>query len=227
MVHRVADDVDQRIANGLQHRAVQLSFSAHLNQLDFFASFRGGIAHQPGELEPDAANLLHAREHHALLQFQGNKVHGPHRGHQVGIHAVGRTGDQAVAGQHHFADQVHQLVEQIDIDPHLRDHVVALGPFFGRAVVTDHDVGDFGEAGFVADGGGDRFTRDDRCCRDGRCSRSRSSRGRSHSGDCADVGLVGRKRSCHHRLRLYWRWLGQHVALGQGAQQVQQCGVIA
>jgi hypothetical protein len=67
------------------------------------------------EPAPDASDGLHARLHHALLQFGRDQVEPLPSCHQIGVfHFLGELED-LVARQHQLPDQVHQLVEQCNI----------------------------------------------------------------------------------------------------------------
>ncbi len=72
VVGRVADHVGERIANELEHLAVELGVGPVHLELDRLAEFGGQVAHDPRQLLPGAADRLHAGLQHALLQLRGH-----------------------------------------------------------------------------------------------------------------------------------------------------------
>ena len=69
MVARVADHVDQRIADFLDDIAVELDILALDFELDVLARLGGNIAHQPRHLLEGRLERDHAQTHRGFLQI--------------------------------------------------------------------------------------------------------------------------------------------------------------
>ena len=67
--HAVADQVHQRVLDGLDDGPVQFRLGAVHLQPDLLAEGHGHVAHHARQLVPDHADGLHARLHDALLQL--------------------------------------------------------------------------------------------------------------------------------------------------------------
>ena len=80
MIPAIAYHMRERILDQFQHLAVQFGIGAAHLKINFLAQFIGQIAHQPRQLRPGITNRLHARLHHAFLQF-GSDVRQPLQGH--------------------------------------------------------------------------------------------------------------------------------------------------
>ena len=72
MVGSVADHVNQRIADGFDHIAIQLGFATLLDQVDFLAGFFGDIAHQARHFLEDALDRHHPHRHRQILEAAGD-----------------------------------------------------------------------------------------------------------------------------------------------------------
>ena len=115
MVHGVAHQVGQRIANLFHHGFVQLGLGAADDQLDVFAQLLANIAHHALEAVEGAANL-----HHAQVQGRVTHFFDQARQGRGGLQQFGRSG--ALGGQagpgpgdDEFTDQVDQRVEFVGI----------------------------------------------------------------------------------------------------------------
>ena len=75
------------------------------------------VADHPRQLRPDVVDRLHAGLHDALLQLAGDQVEPLGGADQRRVAGLRHAADELVAGQHQLADQVHQAVEQVDVDP--------------------------------------------------------------------------------------------------------------
>jgi hypothetical protein len=116
VIDGIAYNVRQRILNRFDDRLVELGFfSFHLDAY-LLAAHRGHVAHGARELAPDVADRLHARLHHAFLQFGGDQIEPLARREQSGV--FGRIGElqNLISCEDKFADEIHQFVEQRDID---------------------------------------------------------------------------------------------------------------
>ena len=96
----------------------------------------GEVADDARELAPDVADRLHARLHDAFLQLGGDQVQALRRAGEGEVALGGGELENLVAGQHQFADQVHQLVEQADIDAQRGVGDAAAALLVGAAVLT-------------------------------------------------------------------------------------------
>ena len=120
MIAGVANQVHQRILDGLDDGPVELRLgSVHL-QADLLAEGHRHVAHHPRQLVPDHPDGLHARLHDALLQFGGDQVQPLRSRVERGILALGVELEDLIAGQHQFSHQIHQLVEQSHADADVR-----------------------------------------------------------------------------------------------------------
>ena len=127
VVGRVADRMDQRIAQLVDHPLVEFGLLAADGQADVLAVGAGDVADdamEPGEQRPDRH---HAHVHGALLNAVGDAVEQVDRLEQVADQDFGRPVAvhrllQAVAdlretrlADDQLAGQIHQLVEPLDV----------------------------------------------------------------------------------------------------------------
>ena len=99
-----------------KHLAVEFGVRAVHLQIDFFAEFVRQIAHDARQLRPRIADRLHARLHHAFLQFGGNIRQPLQRRLEFAVVVVANHLQQLVARQHQFADHHDQIFDHIDVD---------------------------------------------------------------------------------------------------------------
>jgi len=116
MVDGIADDVRERILDGFKDRLVEFGVAAIEHDAHLAAARNGEIAHQPGQLVPHRVDGLHTRLHDAGLNLAHEQVKTLRRTlhRRVGLRCGG--GHDLIAGQHEFADQPHQRVEQVDVN---------------------------------------------------------------------------------------------------------------
>jgi hypothetical protein len=118
------------IGQVLDHRLVDFGLLADQHQFDVLAEVAGEVAGDARILLEQAADRLHARLHHRVLQIRDQQVELAHgsveRMQRLGVGAAGedvvRSACQAVLGQADFARQVEHLVEPRGIDA---DRIVA------------------------------------------------------------------------------------------------------
>jgi hypothetical protein len=130
VVHRVADQVDDRIGQVLDHRLVDFGLLADQHQFDILAQVAGEVAGDARVLLEQAADRLHAGLHHRVLQVGDQQVELAYRliqrvqglGVGAAIEDVRAQRIQAVLGQADFAGKIEHLVEARGIDP---DRIVA------------------------------------------------------------------------------------------------------
>ncbi len=136
MVYRVADEVHQRLAQLVDHRLVDPRLLALQHQLHGLALVVGEVTHQPREALEDVADRQHPHVHDRLLQLAGDGTHLVHRLQELRPGAGDGGRDLAAqlgelgAVHDQLADQVQQLIELGEVDPH---HAGA-GPGGGRHV---------------------------------------------------------------------------------------------
>src|SRR5262249_23311989 len=140
VVDRVAHEVGQRVADGLQLGVVQLGLAPLRLQADVPAAGHAGAVHQPREPVPDVGERLQPGLHDVLLQLGGDQVELPAGVLEGGVAVLQAVLQDLVAGQDDLAGDGHQPVQQIDVDPH-------------RGVVDRGGVGKGRESG-VRRGGG-------------------------------------------------------------------------
>jgi hypothetical protein len=116
MVRRVANHVGERVLDQLQHLAVELRVRPLQPELDALAELEAEVAHQPGQLAPRAADRLHARAHHAFLEFRRDVAQPLHRRLQAAHLAAAGQLEELVPSQDQLAHEIHELLEQIDPD---------------------------------------------------------------------------------------------------------------
>src|ERR1700744_5433781 len=124
VIDGISNDVRGRIFDRLDDGLVEFGFFAFHLDAHLFAAHRSDVAHGARKFAPDVADGLHARLHHAFLQFGGDEVEALAGREQTGVFGGVRELENLVAGEDKFADEIHQLVEQRDVD--------ADGAFTGR-----------------------------------------------------------------------------------------------
>ena len=164
VVGRVADQVDQRVGQALDHRLVQLSGLALGREFDGLAGVAGQVVDQAAEAPEQLGDRHHADDHHGVAHLRGQALDFLGDGAQGDVAAAGGQLLEARLGDDEFADAVHHLVQALGRDA---DGVAAgLG---GAAIVgglrrgglrggggsgVDGDLGDGLLAGFRRRGGG-------------------------------------------------------------------------
>ena len=126
VVERVADEVHERIAERVDHGAVELGVLAHELQVDLLAELGREVAHEPREAQEDGLHGDHPDLHDHRLQGVRRArevLHGLREARHVGL------GDQRLdlrAVQDELAHEVHQLVEPLGVDADRRGAAVLL-----------------------------------------------------------------------------------------------------
>ena len=115
MIDRVADDVGQRIADHLDHLAIELDVAAVDLELDRLAQLGGEIAHHPRQCREQAVDPLHAgaRDRVADLADAGGDALERGLDGEVAL-IVAQPPGELVAGEHGVGDAAHHPVEQVD-----------------------------------------------------------------------------------------------------------------
>ncbi len=117
MVDRIAHDMDQRIAQQLDHLAVQLDVGAVDRQRHLLAQRRRRIAHQPGQRGKQRIDRLHPRPRDRVAQFGDGHRQAVDCSLQRRIATVAQPPGQLISRQHHLRHAVHHPVEQVDRQP--------------------------------------------------------------------------------------------------------------
>ena len=136
MVDGVADEVDQRIGETLDHGLVHLRILADRDEVDRLAEIARKIVDEAAETAEQRAHRHHPHPHGGIAQarrqpldFLGDRLDG-----EVGPGA-GELGEPRL-GDDEFADAVHQLVEALGLDAHGRTLVVGAAAGLGPSRVT-------------------------------------------------------------------------------------------
>jgi hypothetical protein len=116
VIDRVANDVRQRILDRLDDRLVKFGLFAFHFDAHLLATHGGDVAHGARKFAPDIADGLHARLHHAFLELGGDEVESLTGSEETGVFGGVRKLEDLVAREDEFADEIHELVEQRDID---------------------------------------------------------------------------------------------------------------
>ena len=120
VIHRVADDVRQRVLDRLGQRLVQLGLLALHRYRRPLAAGQGQVADDPRELRGQRPDRLHPRLHHLLLQLGRDRVEPLGRDLERRLVVAQVAAEELVPRQDELADQVHQRIEQPDVDPDRR-----------------------------------------------------------------------------------------------------------
>ena len=141
MVHGVADEVGQGIADGLDDGAVQVRLPPLHLDADRLVARGGQVPDHARELAPDVADGLHPGLHDPLLELRGDEVETLGRGGQPAVVLHGGVLEHLIARQDQLAHQVHERVQEPDADADAgvgdmglgRVRCGATGPVFGLA----------------------------------------------------------------------------------------------
>ena len=118
MVDGVADQVDQRIGQALDHGLVEFGVFAGGDELDVLVEIAAEIVHQAAEAAEQGADRHHADAHGGVAQARGQAFEFFGDGLEIAVAAGGGDLGQAGLGNDQFADPVHQFVEPFGIDAH-------------------------------------------------------------------------------------------------------------
>jgi hypothetical protein len=106
--------VRERILDEIEHLAVEFRLGPVHFKFDLLAKLIGQIAHDARQFLPRIADRLHARLHHAFLQF-GRHIGQPLQGRlEFGLFVLADDFEQLIAGQHQLGHHRHQVFKRID-----------------------------------------------------------------------------------------------------------------
>ena len=127
VIDRVADDVAQRIADHLDHLAIELDIAAIHLEPHLLAKIGAQIANHARQRREQAVDALHAgaRDRVANLGDAGRDAFKCGLDRDVAL-GVAKPAAELVAGQHGIGDAAHHPVEQVDRQAD-RAHVLAAG----------------------------------------------------------------------------------------------------
>ena len=111
MVHTVADQVHQRIAQLINNGLIQLRLRALDRQLDILPQIARQVVDQAAEFLKGGANGRHSDVHRVLAQGRGQPFNFFGDRGDLGIVVLGGNLAQTRLHRHQFAHQVHKLVQ--------------------------------------------------------------------------------------------------------------------
>src|SRR5256884_443466 len=115
VVHRVPQQVQQRVAELVQDRAVELDFLALDPERDLLAELAGQVTHQTGEPVEHLPHRRHARLDDFRLQLARQPRDLNRDIVDRRVSGVGRELVQAAAHGDELADQIHEAVEPPEV----------------------------------------------------------------------------------------------------------------
>ena len=129
MVDRVADDMGQRIADHLEHLAIELDVAAVHFEPDLLAELGGKIADHARQRRKQAVDPLHSGAGDGVADLGDAAGHAleSRLDRDVARH-VAQAAGELVAGKHRIRDAAHHPVEQIDREPDAAHRLATLAP---------------------------------------------------------------------------------------------------
>ena len=115
MIDRVANDVRQRVADHLDHLAIELDVAAFDVDEDLLAELRGKVADHARQCDEQVFDALHARAGDGIAHFGDDRGQPLERAVDRDLaRRFAESARQLVAGEHHVGNAAHQTVEQLD-----------------------------------------------------------------------------------------------------------------
>jgi hypothetical protein len=118
MVERVADEVDERVAEGVDDGAVELRLLPGEDQLDLLVELQGKVAHEPREAQEDGLDGDHPDLHDHRLQRLRGAREVLHRGDEPGHLGAGGERLDVRPVDDELPHGVHERVEPLSVDRH-------------------------------------------------------------------------------------------------------------
>ncbi len=119
VVDGVAHEVGERVLDRLDDALVELGVPALEHEPHALARHALHVAHDAREAVPDVPDRLHARLHHGFLELGGHERQALRRRDERGLGLLRGELGNLIAREHELADQVHESVEQTDVDADL------------------------------------------------------------------------------------------------------------
>ncbi len=129
VVDRVADDMGERIADHLDHLAVELDVAAVGFEPDLLAEVGGEVADHARQAREEAVDALHPGAGDAVADLGDAGGDPLERGLDRDVaRRVAEAAGKLVAGEHGVRDAVHHPVEQVDGEADAAHRLARLGP---------------------------------------------------------------------------------------------------
>jgi hypothetical protein len=116
VIDRIPDKVQKGIGQRFEERLVEFGVLTLHIQHDVFTAIPRQVSHHPRVTIPSGSDLLHARLQNTFLEFAGQQVETLNRIDQRIIRLIAIRLDDLIPGEHEFSDQVHQTIEQVNVD---------------------------------------------------------------------------------------------------------------
>ena len=113
VVGGVANDMDERIGEPLDHRLVELGFLAFGIELDLLVEIVGEVVDEAAEAAKQRSDGQHADAHHRVAQRGGEPF--DFLGDAFGVGADGGELGKPRLGDHQLADAIHHFVEPLGL----------------------------------------------------------------------------------------------------------------
>ena len=120
VVNRIPDQMSQRILDRLKDGLVEFCVAALENEPDLATARDRDVTHEARKLVPDRVDRLHPGLHDPGLELAHQQVQSLGRTLHAGIGAGSGRGDDLIAREHQLADETHEGVEQVHVDPQCR-----------------------------------------------------------------------------------------------------------
>ena len=120
MVDGVAQQMDDRIADLVEHRPIQLDLLAIDVEGDLLAERLRGVAHETREPIEDLPDGHHSAGHDLVLQIPNEPGRLMDGLRQRLVFRAGGQRDETAPGNHQLPDEVHQRIEAPKVDANVR-----------------------------------------------------------------------------------------------------------
>ena len=111
VIDRVADDVDQRIADRLDHFAIDLDILAGDFERDRFVAIARGVANQPRQGSEQPVDRLHAGPRHTFTQLADDAAQPFEARMEIGVIRIAQGARELIAHEHELGHLVHHGFE--------------------------------------------------------------------------------------------------------------------
>src|SRR6185437_7337260 len=118
VVRSVAQQVNDRLADLVEHRAIELDLAANQRELDLLAERVRGVADETRETVEHLANRHHAARHDLLVQLGDEPRRLRQRLVERGIGDLVRDVGEPVARDEQLAREIHEAIEPLQLHAH-------------------------------------------------------------------------------------------------------------